>query len=471
MAFKMKRPMFKGSPAHKKSVAKAKKPSTSVVDFSRMTADPTLTYMAGELGESYIPEAIDYGLRSGWADIPEEKRSKQAKKGTKKEKDVREILEEKTKPGDGSKEINVPGAKNPKWAEGVDTKKDYSAPPSSSSSKSIPVIPVWQQIKNALSNKKAKQVPQNTVSTSKNSPDFVNDPKKDGFASAANAFGFKLEDADDFVFAEDRMEWNNSTNEWQLKKGEKPIESVSIPRQNITSLISKDPQNVTLQVPTSGFEPVSSSGEVILAHDNPDYIIKEPTYTYNPERGLSITSGSLNDKYNKRVNPNGKGYEQYINDDGDILHTYNGYEINYEEIPPETLNWFTEQINDDFMEFGNINVEDKSKDIKTSDNQTFKEIKNDEEPVINIEEQKISSNIKKPNPNTSEYKWVSMGNVGGWKHGGKKRYERDLNNWKISKNQSGALQQRDDRIFRNAIKGGPVQQNMLNSGYIPPNKR
>ena len=32
-------------------------------------------------------------------------------------------------------------------------------------------------------------------------------------------------------------------------------------------------------------------------------------------------------------------------------------------------------------------------------------------------------------------------------------------------------QMRDDRIFNGAIKGGKVQQNMLKSGYIPPNKR
>lgn len=41
----------------------------------------------------------------------------------------------------------------------------------------------------------------------------------------------------------------------------------------------------------------------------------------------------------------------------------------------------------------------------------------------------------------------------------------------IPKEDRSPTQMRDDRIFNGAIKGGKVQQNMLKSGYIPPNKR
>ena len=33
------------------------------------------------------------------------------------------------------------------------------------------------------------------------------------------------------------------------------------------------------------------------------------------------------------------------------------------------------------------------------------------------------------------------------------------------------MEMRDDRIYRHAIKGGPVRKNMIKGGYIPPNER
>jgi hypothetical protein len=55
MAFKMTRPMIKGSALHKEA--------TSVVSGSRTAADPTLVSMAEEYGKSGLPGAIDYGIK------------------------------------------------------------------------------------------------------------------------------------------------------------------------------------------------------------------------------------------------------------------------------------------------------------------------------------------------------------------------------------------------------------------------
>ena len=62
MAFKMIRPMIKGSPIHKASIAKAK--SDSVVANTRTSADPSLIEAADALGRSSTPGAIDYTLTS-----------------------------------------------------------------------------------------------------------------------------------------------------------------------------------------------------------------------------------------------------------------------------------------------------------------------------------------------------------------------------------------------------------------------
>lgn len=55
MAFKMTRPMIKGSALHKEA--------TSVVSGSRTAADPTLVAMGEEYGKSGLPGAIEYGVK------------------------------------------------------------------------------------------------------------------------------------------------------------------------------------------------------------------------------------------------------------------------------------------------------------------------------------------------------------------------------------------------------------------------
>ena len=59
MAFNMNRSIIKGTKLHKASVAKARQ---STVSQTRMQADPGLVKAGRDLGLSYAPGAIDYGL-------------------------------------------------------------------------------------------------------------------------------------------------------------------------------------------------------------------------------------------------------------------------------------------------------------------------------------------------------------------------------------------------------------------------
>jgi hypothetical protein len=59
MAFKMKKPMFLGSPLHKSALKKAK----SVVAPVQPGSDPGLLEAGRRYGESLVPEAIDYTIR------------------------------------------------------------------------------------------------------------------------------------------------------------------------------------------------------------------------------------------------------------------------------------------------------------------------------------------------------------------------------------------------------------------------
>ena len=82
MAFKMKRPIIKGTPLYKAS-------RESIVAQTRTQADGTLVDAGGALGRSYIPIAIDYSNTSGLIDFgdDEDDKKKDVKKVKKKEED------------------------------------------------------------------------------------------------------------------------------------------------------------------------------------------------------------------------------------------------------------------------------------------------------------------------------------------------------------------------------------------------
>jgi len=76
MAFRMNRPIIKGTANHKASIAKAK--AKSVVSQSRTKADAGLVAASRALGESYKPSEIDFELDKINIDVPEkEKKEKQ----------------------------------------------------------------------------------------------------------------------------------------------------------------------------------------------------------------------------------------------------------------------------------------------------------------------------------------------------------------------------------------------------------
>ena len=74
MAFKMNRPIIKGTANHKASIAKAK--AQSVVSQSRTKGDAGLIAAADALGRSYKPQAIDFSLDKINIDVPEKKEKK-----------------------------------------------------------------------------------------------------------------------------------------------------------------------------------------------------------------------------------------------------------------------------------------------------------------------------------------------------------------------------------------------------------
>jgi len=91
MAFKMNRPIIKGTSHHKASIAKAK--AQSVVSQSRTKADAGLIAASNALGKSYKPSEIDFELDETKVDVaekkaltPEEQAAKDANRAKRKAK-------------------------------------------------------------------------------------------------------------------------------------------------------------------------------------------------------------------------------------------------------------------------------------------------------------------------------------------------------------------------------------------------
>ena len=77
MAFKMNRPVIKGTPLHAASIAKAT--SESIVAQTRTQADGSLVGAGQALGKSYIPATIDYSVDLKAIKIPKKKKKKKEK--------------------------------------------------------------------------------------------------------------------------------------------------------------------------------------------------------------------------------------------------------------------------------------------------------------------------------------------------------------------------------------------------------
>tara|TARA_R100000541_G_scaffold25572_2_gene35185 strand:- start:89 stop:1180 length:1092 start_codon:yes stop_codon:yes gene_type:complete len=90
MAFKMNRPIIKGTPLHKASIAKAK--AESIVSQARTQADASLVQSGKLLGQSYMPAAIDFSIDTPEIDIKKKDAvKKRDKRNNKKDQDNKDL--------------------------------------------------------------------------------------------------------------------------------------------------------------------------------------------------------------------------------------------------------------------------------------------------------------------------------------------------------------------------------------------
>mgnify|MGYP003678743302 CR=1 FL=1 len=393
MAFRMNRPIIKGTAKHKASIAKAK--SESIVSQSRTTADRSLVDAYSTLGESKIPQAMDYSFDMPEIKIPKGKKKKVEKKKEKKEYDARGKYEM-----DPNQLKDRPLVEDPLLPE-EDAKE----------------IPGDSEIQYGWEDTDVKEV-KPKKRWGKKVGDFF-----------TNAFG-EIRDASGRLL--DKIEAKKAKNE--IKYQEQQKEKERIQEEKDAKFIGKGEKEDT----TVSYE------------DSKEY------KQYQKEQEKIAAEAKRKQMRKKEVIEVGKP----------TLDAFGGKAIaNYNEEQKERLN--TEGV---FSEdAGRVVLPEEIVDGKFV-SQATEDILVESKKVDELKTDEVSLNVKPPErktvkkPRESKYKWPS----GAWKYKGKEKYETDLQDWQQS--QSPA-EMRDDRIWRNAIKGGRVHKNMRKSGYTPPSER
>ena len=462
MAFRMNRPVINGSKLHKSSVAKAK--ADSIVSQARTQADGNLLEAGRELGESIIGGSIDYKLPKmdiDFSDREEKEDNGEEKQTRKKEKPVSRIK---------TKEI-----------------------------KSLPTSKKKEELKRST----------NTVESK---------ASRDRFVEAAEKANLPLKTVEDWERAERLLVYDDKLDDWR-EKGENIIvdrllvgENANLDESNTSSTKNQ------FQEMTEAGRNYGLSGLDMKSDGKGGYVPKEGAVSqqYGETWGDmgDGTMGWLDSGEEQYYSPDGKkmtkeaaekfGDERIkkaeekkqrkleleeknkgIRERNQLLADFREANPNKRVTQPNIDAWLEEQReaekeieiyeeNDPMPGDPDYNVmlhgsqeekQDYQEQINRNSN-TPKQ-KSTEEVLLPqptnkvVAENKTSTIVTKPR--MSDFR--NKKNVFGGTLTAKDQYEKALRKYYKNEKTVSSMKKRDDRIFKNAIKGGVVQKEMLKQGY------
>ena len=427
MAFNMKRPIIKGTPLHKASIAKAK--TDSIVAQTRTAGDASLVDAGGALGRSYMPKAIDFS-KDGLIDFgnTEAKENKGKEKGKKKEDMKKVPRAQGEESGPDLKKRVPPETKKKKKKEERDKSGDKEA------TKIKPIKP-------GESKGKKRKAPDLETRVAP----YVEEAEDEDI----------IEDAglDDERTVNPNKKDRGYKN-WKVREEERNIAAAEVnkakldaeskARNKVSNIEPKNIEQIPNTTPETKLEQAGPAPEAKpgkgKAHNNPDYKAKGPTT--NSEGQVTSIGGTP---------PQNPGYSYNKEND---QWTYNDIPVVLDEVPEEFVN----SVEVEEQEGYNINLnsntpsnDSTSVDLLPQPQTNTIAPTNTEQTLTPRQIRERKKQDKKYNdPNTGPKVKATM-------------IEEGYNPIK-SKN---AEKMRDDRIYRNARKDGPVRRNMIKSGYEP----
>ena len=413
MAFNMKRPIIKGTPLHKASIAKAK--TDSIVAQTRTAGDPSLVDAGRALGRSYMPKAIDFS-KDGLIDFGDvearenkgkekgkEKKKKNnrdvdgevpvienetnygnsygwrfRKRNKKKEEQEEEVIKENKKKKEKKKKDILVGD-----TESADSK--YVAPYVEEAEDEDIIEDAGQDDELDMSNF--------VINDGEENRGYKNWKVREEERNIAEAEALKAR-----MDAEQEKRENDPLTKNILDQSDMPQPNYTPEYRDIKNA-SKIPRKGLQELPTNNTTPNLSEVEMppeknkVFAHENPKYKVANKDIE---GQGINLN--------------NNKGY-RVTTENGESVITYNGVPITTSEVPPEIM---------------------------------MGALKDEQQQQQDID---LSSQTPNQFPNPVQKKDGGIS--------------------KTAIKSKNAEKTRDDRIYRNARKDGPVRRNMIKSGYEP----
>ena len=413
----MNRPVIKGTQLHKASVAKAK--TKSIVSQARTKADASLVEAGRALGRSYIPKPIDYSIDNAAITIPEKE---DAEKPEKKEKEFE--------------------------------KKEL---------KTLPTKEKEAELRKSTGTVENKQ-------------------SEDKFFKAAKKAGIDIKTPKDYEKAERILIYDEEKGDWRERDEniivEKPKigdekESVDVYQQKINAgknygVMADD----MISDGKGGYVP--KEGAKSRYGDTWDSKVggwrddaKEQYYGPDGQKISKATADKLSDAQQAKLDKRNEIEEKNkaIREKNDLIREFK------KQYPNKRV---TQSALDEYKEELKTVDEISDLDLEEEDSLDWWEEKQQEK----LEEKKLEEQSYKPRVLDDEPSVFTPGQLRRldikWQNSGPNVRQNMINDGytpKNERNNTSAMQKRDDRVWQFAKKGGVVHKNMRKSGYIPINER
>lgn len=435
MAFKMIRPVIKGSPIYKTSIAKAK----SIVANTRTTADPSLISAGEELGKSYVPGAIDYSLTS------------------------KDIAFDRQR-----------GISTDAYGRGC---VGGQCPPPEEEEEEVTEIES-RQIKSLPTKKNLDKLLSPSTTPKASGKDT------DRFIDAAEDFGMEINSVEDYNRAEERMFYDDDTDKWALKPADTtPAPRIKPKKMEIGGNVDDQLALSTGEIPESNdtdifVDAAEKKGYDMTTQKGWEEAEKHAKYNEEEDKweffGVDIQKPKVETDQNLLDIQQQQQEEQKRKKELKLLklekekqlrlklhiEKYEKEKINAKEFYDEHGEKLNQESFDEYL---------KMKEEGTLDSYGMPEIEQESDIEPWEEGYKEQQFIRKDANNNGMPDYLER------EPKQKTQIQREMDDFNVTdleREKSGPIeQQRDDRIWRNATQGGTVQQSMRKNGYIPFNER
>jgi len=501
MAFRMNRPVIKGTANHKASIAKAK--ATSVVSQSRTKGDAGLIAAANTLGESYKPQAIDFELDKIDIDVPEKKEKKEKQPKVKKEKKVKVKKEKKVKV---KKEKEV-------LTEEEQAAKDAAEKDAAKKEARFNELMVEDEEENDFSaidnepdvNYESSGGVDRGYKTWKHKQDAENirlaEKNKASVSAklqAAKDAGWTITDSEIGEMAREATTWNEDKQRWEATPPKTTIKEVAeaagdgggaadeaknadaadkaakgkaakdYGTSEFAVELNEKGEYVPMEGAVSEYNEVWKDGQWVDTPESEQYfgpegkkVSKEAAEKYGETRIKKAEEKKQRElereEKNKGIRERNEARKYFKG-----KRNFDDKENKFTLYGPETTEGKVEALREIKAEQAEVLNEENLIDIEEQDDPdinytTSSTVTPTPKPVV--EENKTPTTTEKPK--VSDFR--TKKNAFGGTLTAKEQYEKALKEY-YSKS---PMEMRDNRIYRNAVKGGTVQQNMIKSGYKP----